>query len=131
MQLTSFKLRFVDTHVRIVPATDTQGCPFGGPGVDLRGEEASAVLRAAEPLVEWVRARDPACTVRGISVALDIGRVLFSLDDPHGIRGGKPQALRVDAPDSDELLELAKALVPMLSHAAQQALMRRRDPMPR
>ena len=73
LPLASYKLRFHDVHVRAVPARDEAGCPFAGPGVDLRGDDARAVLGDAVlvgPFRAWLEAREPGVTLRSVSVAL-------------------------------------------------------------
>ena len=124
MKLRSFKLRFRDEHVRIVPATDAGGCPFLGPGVDLRGAAALRAFELAEPMLAWLRAREPGIALRSLSVDLPRGRVLVSFEDAHGV-SVKPMVLRVDAPESGELLDAAAPLVSRLEADATEALARR------
>ena len=124
MTLRSFKLRFRDGHVRIAPATDAGGSPFLGPGVDLFGAAAMRAFELAEPMLAWLRAREPGIALRSMSVDVPRGRVLVSFEDAHGV-SGKPMVLRVDAPESGELLEAAAPVVAYLVLQAQDALARR------
>lgn len=124
MTVRSFKLRFRDRHVRIVPATDAGGCPFSGPGVDLLGPAALRAFELAEPMLGWLRAREPGIALRSLSVDVPRGRVLVSFEDAHGT-SGKPMVLRVDAPESGELLDAATPLVEHLALQAAEALARR------
>jgi hypothetical protein len=124
LRLRSFKLRFRDRHVRIVPAVGVDGCPFSGPGVDLLGPAALSALDLAEPMLAWLRAREPGIALRSLSVDVARGRVLVSFEDAHGT-SGKPMVLRVDAPESGELLDAAVPLVEHLAHQAAEALARR------
>ncbi len=126
--LASFKLRFADEHVRIVPLVDHEGCPFRGPGVDLRGEDARGALALAAPIVAWLVAREP---VRVRSLSIDIGkrRILVTYVDPDGGDAQRPRVLRVDerfdAPSASALIELAAPLVARLAVLATAQLARR------
>ena len=108
--------------MRVVPARDEQGCPFAGPGVDLLGDEARAVLDTCGPLLAWFTAREPGIAVRALSMDLASGRVLVSLEVP----GGRPRVLRFDASDGRELVDLAAPIVVLLGNAAIQKLRARR-----
>lgn len=100
--LASFKIRLHDQHVRAVVA----GHP--GPGVDLRGDDARRVIAAAQPMIDWLSAREPGVDVRSISV--NDARILVSLAaEP------KPRALRIEAPDLREAAADAAALILTLS----------------
>lgn len=125
MKLASFKLRFSDRHVRVLPAEVDPGVPFRQPGVDLRGDLADEALRAAAPLLGWVRDRDPISVVRSISVDLASLRVIVSLEDVHGAARGKPNVLRIDPPTSGDLLALAGELRALLECRAAEAIHRR------
>ncbi len=126
MKLASFKLRFRDRHVRVLPAEVEPGVTFREPGVDLRGELADEALAAAGPLLAWIHERDPASVVRSISVDLTSLRVIVSLEDVHGAARGKPNVLRIDAPTSGDLLGIATGLEALLVRRATEALARRR-----
>lgn len=119
--IRSFKLRYRDRHVRIVPKRDLAGRPFAGPGVDVHGAEAARVFELAAPMEAWLRAREPGLKLRSLSADLDAGRVLVSFDDPHGVND-KPVALRIVAPDSSALLDAAKPLLEALVALATNAL---------
>jgi len=125
VSLASFKLRFVDDHVRIVPAEGLDGHPFHGPGVDLRGQDARACFDLARPMVDWLLARQPSVALRALSVDLRSRRVLVSFDDAHAPAGTRPMVLRIEAQDSGELLDLAVPLLLRLSHSSAEALRRR------
>lgn len=124
MSLRSFKLRFRDQRVRIVPATDASGRPFLGPGVDLLGTPALEAFTRAEPMLAWLRAREPGIELRSLSVDMPRERVLVSFEDAHGV-SAKPMVLRVDAPESGELLLAAAPLTHYLELQAQGVLARR------
>ena len=111
LPIASFKLSFAQRRVRAVPARDASGCVFAGPGVDLVGAEADAVLALAAPLTRWLQAREP---VRVRSLSLDVARrrLLVTLEDVP-----KPRVVKIDpgidAASSEELVTLAG---PVLEH---------------
>lgn len=119
--LASYKLRFFDRHVRAVPTHDNAGCPFAGPGVDLRGEAADAVLALAAPLRAWLEAREPGIVLRSLSVDVAKLRVLVTLEQP----GDRPRVLRFDPPSSTALLEQGNPLATEIERACRAALARR------
>jgi len=125
LSLRSFKLRFADDHVRIVPAAGLDGRPFHGPGVDLRGEDARACFDLARPMVDWLLARQASVVLRALSVDLPSRRVLVSFDDAHAPAGTRPMVLRIEAAESGELLDRAAPLIMRLSRVAAEALRRR------
>jgi hypothetical protein len=84
LRLRSFKLRFFDGHIHAVPATDARGCPFAGPGCDLRDERAAAVLDAAGPVLDVLREVEPGVVVRSLSLDLERRRLLATLEPPGG-----------------------------------------------
>jgi hypothetical protein len=110
LPLASYKLRFRDDHVRAVPARDEAGCPFAGPGVDIRGEEARPLLLLARPFREWLDAREPGVTLRSVSVDLGTQRVLITLEPMAADQ--RPRVVRIDPPQGDELIA---ATVPLES----------------
>jgi hypothetical protein len=116
----SFKLRFHDTHVRIATEADV-------PGVDVHADEARRCFALAEPMVAWLLAREPSVTLRAMSVDLASGRVLVSFEDAHATsrRGPRPMVLRIDPPESTELLEKAGPLLERLAVLATAAIARR------
>lgn len=118
MRLASFKLRFADRHVRIVPL-EHEGCPFEGPGVDVRGGDAETIFAAAAPMVAWLYEREPNARLRSLSFDLRALRVLLTLDDPSL---QKPRVIRVDPPASSELYDRAKDLFPLLADTAERAI---------
>jgi hypothetical protein len=103
------------------------GCPFRGPGVDLRGPEAQEVFALSEAVFAWFYARDPSARVRSVSFDLSSRRVLATLSVP-GME--KPMVLRVDAPDSNELFDAASAAVPRMELLAAAAVAKRAGPSP-
>lgn len=118
MRLSSFKLRFSDVHVRIVPLTDAAGCPFEGPGVDLRGEDAAQVLAAAGDVAKWFGEREPGVRLRSFSFDLETGRALATIDDT-------PRPRVIDSRGDTELRRAAETLLPLLCEHAARALARR------
>ncbi len=118
--LASFKLRFHDVHVRVVPAG------FGGPGVDVRGEDAKRCFELAKEMVAWLLARQPSVTLRALSVDFAKRRVLVSFEDAHALGAApRPMVLRIEPPESNELIERAAPLIAHLAHLARVALARR------
>jgi hypothetical protein len=126
MALRSFKLRIADDHVRVVPRTDALGCPFGGPGVDLRGVDAAGVFAAAAPLVAALMAAEPGIVVRSIAVDLERPRVTATLDPTAPERDPRPRVIRVDeGPLLQRLLDASAPAVALLTTAAADMLARR------
>ncbi|CAN5426803.1 hypothetical protein BH09MYX1_BH09MYX1_34410 [soil metagenome] len=131
--IRSFKLRYLDHHVRVVPTWDLAGAPFSGPGVDVLGDDAKRAFILAKPIEDWLRAREPGLALRSLSADISLGRFLVSFDDLHIVAkanagtslAGKPVALRIVPPDSSELLDAAKPLVAALEVLAKSALERR------
>lgn len=126
--LASYKLRFHDEHVRAVPARDAGGCAFGGPGVDVRGEDARAILDAAGPVKAWLGAREPDVTLRSFSASrgksgAETPRVLVTLEAP--TPGDRPRVLRFDMPYAAELVEAAREAETKIIAACEVALMKR------
>lgn len=122
LALASYKLRFHDEHVRAVPARDAAGCVFAGPGVDLRGDAARAVLTLAAPFLAWLEAHEPGAVVRALSVDLAKRRVLMTLEGGPAVR---PRVIRIDPPHSDALLREVAPLEAALSAACAEILSRR------
>lgn len=126
MQLRSFKLRLVDGHARVVPMTDARGCPFSGPGVDLRGELAEAAFRAAAPLFAALAAIEPGIVVRSVAVDLERPRVTASLEPASPGADPRPRVVRVDeGPALRRLLATSTAVTALLTTAAEEAIARR------
>ena len=119
-ELRSFKLRFLDEHVRIMPAR------FDGPGVDVRGAEARRCFELAKDMIAWLVARQPSVKLRALSVDFPTQRILVSFEDAHatGVRA-RPMVLRIDPPESIELLELAKPLCDHLVKTSRESIARR------
>ncbi len=126
LPLASYKLRSREVHVRAVPARDEAGCPFAGPGVDLRGDEALAVFALATPFHEWLDAREPGVKLRALSVDLAAHRVLITLEpmaaDQH------PRVVRIDPPHGDELIAAAAPLAAAVGAVCMHKLRRRAHP---
>lgn len=118
--LRSYKLRAFEDHVRAVPARDHEGCPFAGPGVDLRGEAARHVLEALGPVRAWLEAREPGVTLRSLSADLERPRVLVTLAPAPG--EARPRVVRFDPPWASDLLEAATELEARLREATASAL---------
>jgi hypothetical protein len=120
LPLASYKLRFHEDHIRAVPALDEAGCPFAGPGVDLRGEEARALFALATPFRAWLDAREPGVTLRSLSVDLAAHRVLITLDPMAADQ--RPRVVRIDPPHADELIAAAAALQAALGAVCTEKL---------
>lgn len=128
VSLRSFKLRLADRHVRIVPRTGQDGCPFAGPGVDLRGEAADAMLLAARPLFEAIAAIEPGVVVRSVAVDLERPRLTATLDSQVPGADPRPRVVRIDeGPALRSLLEKAALLTPGLARAVDAALRARAE----
>jgi hypothetical protein len=125
--VASFKLRFFAQHVRVVPATDAHGCPFGGPGVDLFGENARESFGLAEPILGWIRALEPV-TMRTLGVDLRKRRFLGTVEAP----GSRPRVVAIDERSDpaavDTLIRLAGPLVSRLGELAAERLEARGRP---
>jgi hypothetical protein len=126
VRLRSFKLRFVDDYVWIVPATDPDGCAFAGPGVTLRGDDALRVFAFAKPLLDALARFEPGITVRALSLDLERHRLLATLAPITPDRDARPRVVRADAgPLLDEILREADPLFDELRARAASALRRR------
>ena len=123
LPLASYKLRFHEDHVRAVPTTDEAGCPFAGPGVDLRGDEARALFPLATPFRDWLEAREPGVTLRSLSVDLAARRVLITLEPMAADQ--RPRVVRIDPPHAGELIVAAAALEAAIGAACIKKLRRR------
>ena len=123
LPLASYKIRIHDAHVRAVPARTSDGSAFAGPGVDLRGEDARAVIEAARPVIAWLDAREPGVDVRSISVRTAGPRVLVSLA-PAGL-DQRPRAVRFEPPHADDLRAAATEAERLIGEACARALARR------
>lgn len=119
LPLASYKLRFHEGHVRAMPARDEAGVAFGGPGVDLRGEEARAILGEAGPIRAWLEAREPGVVLRSVSVDRARPRILVTLE---AISGERPRVVRIDAPDADDILAAVARLEHLLGEACARKL---------
>jgi hypothetical protein len=122
LALASYKLRFHDEHVRAVPERGLDGGPFAGPGVDLRGDAARAILAAAAPIRAWLEAREPGVALRSLSIDRGKQRVLVTIEQD----GDRPRVLRFDPPHAPEIIEAARELERLLGAACEAAL-RARD----
>jgi len=120
MKLASFKLRFHETHVRIMPLD------FDGPGVDVHGDAARACFDLAKPMIEWLLQREPSVKLRAMSVDLVKRRVLVSFEDAHAVASViRPMVLRIEPPESSELIDKAGPLLSRLETLAKDAIARR------
>lgn len=119
LPLASYKLRLHEDHVRAVPAKDEEGRPFQGPGVDLRGDDARAVLAAAGPIRAWLEAREPGVVLRSVSVDKEKPRVLVTLEASPGER---PRVVRVDGAHAGEIIAAAAELERLLADACAEKL---------
>jgi hypothetical protein len=126
VELRSFKLRLADKHARVVPRTDARGCPFSGPGVDLRGEEAEEAFRAAAPLIAVLAEAEPGIRVRSIALDLERPRVTATLDPTTPGNDPRPRVVRLDdGPLLRRCLDASAAATAVLAAAAARALARR------
>ncbi len=127
----SYKLRFHESHVRALPLHDETGAAFAGPGVDLRGEDARAVLEGAAAVRAWLEAREPGIVLRALSIDRIARRAIVTLE-PTGVEADvegqptRPRVLRFDGPYADELTALATDIERPLAVACLEALRRRR-----
>lgn len=118
VRLRSFKLQRHERRVRVVPAVDLAGCPFGGPGVDLVGDESDGVMSLAAPLFSGIEVLEPGVRVRSVSVDLEKPRLLITLEAT-----GRPRAIRIDEPSlAARLLAPCDGLLAALAAAAATAL---------
>jgi hypothetical protein len=124
MKLQKIKWRFVDRHVRIVPA-DEGGKVLEEPAIDLLNETADEGLALAKPIVSWLTARDPSVTVRGISCDFATETVIISYTAAEGVAARKPIALKLRAPESAELVSHAKAVSSRLAELAEAVFAQR------
>jgi hypothetical protein len=128
MRLRSFKLRFADEHVRIVPATDAAGCPFSGPGVDLRGEPAARAFELAAPLIAALAEAEPGVAVRSLAIDLERPRITATLEPAPASASAdpRPRVVRIDGGALlRRLLDRSPALCDHLGREAAAALARR------
>ena len=102
-----------------MPDRDEAGCPFDGPGVDLRGAEARAILALAGPVRAWLEAREPGVVLRSLSVDRAGRRVLITLEPNPGER---PRVVRLDSPHSEDLIADAAALEAAIAAASTARL---------
>ncbi len=123
LPVASFKLSFVETRARIVPAADAAGRAFTGPGVDVVGPAARELLDAARPIVAWLEAREP-LRVRSLSFDLARARLLVTVE-----AAPRPRVIRIDpaidAASSAEIVALATPLLRRLGAIAREKLARR------
>jgi hypothetical protein len=94
--------------------------------VDLRGEDARAVLELVAPVRQWLEAREPGIVLRSMSVDLSAPRVLVTLAPER--EGGRPRVLRFDSPHAEELVRAASAMEERLGSLCADALRRRKQP---
>ena len=126
MQIRSFKLRVADGHVRVVPKTDEAGCPFAGPGVDLRGPRAEEAFEAARPFFEALAAFEPGVVIRSLSFDFDKQRLLATFDPTTPEADPRPRVVRIDGgPALRTLLPHALALATCLAALARPVLAER------
>lgn len=125
LPLASYRLGFrtPQARVRAVPARDEAGRPFAGPGVDLQGVEATALLDLAGPFRDWLEAREPGVVLRTLSVDRRSRRVLMTLVPMTPDQ--RPRVVRVDPPYSEEPLAAAGPLEAALGAACVAKLRQR------
>jgi hypothetical protein len=121
--LRSFKLRIADRHVRIVPVQDERGCPFSGPGVDLRGEDAERAIVAGEPITNALRALEPGIVIRSVSIDFERPRLLATLEPTTPEADPRPRVVRLDeGPALRAILDASGPLTRLLLEAAHRAI---------
>ena len=125
-RFVSYKLRFHETHVRAVPTHDESGLAFKGPGVDLRGAEATAILELAGPYRAWVEEREPGVVLRSLIADTVKGRVILTLEPMTPEQ--RPRVLRIDPPHGDQVMALAHELESRLATACF-AILKARQPV--
>jgi hypothetical protein len=123
VRLRSFKLRLQDQHVRIVPATDASGCPFAGPGVDLRGEAAERAIAVARPLLDVLRSIEPGIEIRSLALDLERPRVTATLHPTTPEADARPRVVRLDeGPWTRAMVDVAGPLLELLAAEAARAI---------
>lgn len=126
LEILSFKLRFADEHARVMPKTDARGCPFAGPGVDLRGEDAQRAFAAAKPLIALLAEAEPGVVVRSLSVDLAKPRLLCTLEPSTPEKDPRPRVVRIEeGPLLRRMLGQCQAVISVLADASERALRRR------
>lgn len=116
--IISYKIHFAHERARIVVDT-------GDNGIDVVGEGVARIARESQPLIDWLRARDPSAIVRALYVHPRVPRAIVSLEPPQG-PDTKPWVLRLDAQDASAFLASAPGLLGLLEQEAADALQRRR-----
>ena len=111
LPVASFKLSFVETRARIVPAADAAGRAFTGPGVDVVGPAARELLDAARPILAWLEAREP-LRVRSLSFDLARARLLVTVE-----AAPRPRVIRIEPP-----LTIAEEDIDFVCAATSRAL---------
>ncbi len=119
----SYKLRFHESHVRAVPVCDEAGRTFKGPGVDLRGAEATTILTLAGPYRAWIEEREPGVLLRSLVADSAKGRVLLTLEPMTPEQ--RPRVVRIDPPHGEQLMASARELEVMLAAACIEKLRQR------
>lgn len=125
-----FKLRIWDRHVHAVAATDPEGEPFDGPGVDLRGEAADRAFEAAQPLWDLLHQLEPGIRVRSLSLHLERPRLLATLEPTTPEADDRPRVIRLDSSSGwamEAAIEAAGPVTAYLETRAAEALRRRRQ----
>lgn len=122
--LRSFKLRFDEDYAWVVPALDADGCPFGGRGVTLRGDDARVAQSLAEPLVRAL-ALPSTSAARALSVSLEAPRKILATI----AATPRPTVVRVDeGPALALALAEAQPLIDALASCVARALAARARP---
>jgi hypothetical protein len=124
LTIRSFKLRFRDRHVRVVPSIDPKGCAFSGPGVDILGDEALSVLAEATPMLDLLRSLEPGIDVRSLSLDLEQRRLIASLEPVDG--DPRPRVIRIEQhPLVDRIVDESSALITRITEVSTAVLARR------
>jgi hypothetical protein len=115
MVIGSFKLRYRDRHVRVLPVGASTG-------IDLHGERADAIFDLAHSLPAWLSERDPTIEVRAIACDLTRARLVISYQAKEGFAAAKPVALKLMPPESDALIDLVRPFLDELGRQAEEVL---------
>jgi hypothetical protein len=118
--LRSIKLRPAEARARVVPAADAAGCAFAGPGVDVLGADAVALVAAAAPVFAWFDALEPGVRVRTIAFDFVRERVIANVEN-----SARPRVVKVEAPASADLFARARPLATLALRFAHARLAHR------
>lgn len=114
--------------MRVVPATNTTGCPFSGPGVDILGDEAGSLLAEASNVLDVLQSIEPGIEVRSLSIDLEQRRLIASLEPARDEQ--RPRVIRVEQhPLFDRIVDDSGPLIARIIEVASLVLARRSNGM--